>query len=83
MRFAKRQVKSVQISCKTEMIYNVNADAATMVAVFAHEAEVTASQLLGIEIVNKVTGEVTTQRINLPIEDMYIVSITEILEIQE
>ena len=83
MRFAKRQVKSVCVKNDNNVVYITTADATTMVTVFAHEDEVTASQLLGIEVVNKLTGEVTTQRINLPIEDMYIVSIVEILEIQE
>lgn len=84
MRFAKRQVKSIMIKKDREVIYMAEADTENKIlTVFAHEDDETNSQLLGIESVNKLTGEVCTQRINLPITDMYMVSVIEILAIEE
>lgn len=82
MQFKKRQVKSILIKKNTTVIYTANADETCLITVFAHEDDETNSQLLGIEMVNTKTGEVITQHINLPVTDMYIVSVKEILDVE-
>lgn len=83
MNFAKRQVKAILIQRNGETIYTSETTETMMLSIFAHQDDDTGSQLLGIEGVDKATGEVITQRINLPTSDMYLVSIKEILLIQE
>lgn len=83
MRFAKRQVQSILIKRGQEVIYAASTEGGKKIlTIFAHEDEETNSQLLGIVHVDTATGEVCTQRINLPITDMYLVSIIEILAIE-
>lgn len=83
MNFAKRQVTGIIIQRNGQTIYSADATDTKLLTIFAHQDDDTGSQLLGIEGVDKVTGEVITQRINLPTSDMYLVSIKEILLIQE
>jgi hypothetical protein len=82
MKFKKRQVDSIRIMKGRESVYLAEKTANTLVTVFAHEDDETNCQLLGIELVNTKTGEVITQRINLPVTDMYIVSVKEILDVE-
>lgn len=83
MRFAKRLVELIQIKEGREVTFIERATDTKLVTVFAHEDEQTGSQLIGVESVDKVTGEVVSQRINLPVETKYILTIKEVLEVQE
>lgn len=83
MRFGKREICKIQIKQGREIIYDCQGTDKIKLYVFAHKDEETCSQLLGLEVIDKATGEVVTQRFNLPVTEMYIVSIKEILAIEE
>ena len=83
MKFKKRQVQRIRVANLTTAIYDVSSVARPelIITVYAHEDDEFGSKVLGIEAVNKTTGEVQSARINLPVEDMYIIEIIEILEV--
>jgi hypothetical protein len=83
MKFAKRQVREILIEKNGHWALNHSASADIMITVYAYEDRENTSQLLVVEKVNKITGEVTTIQINLPVTDMYVVTIWEILEVQQ
>lgn len=83
MKFAKRQVERITIQQGSATVASHEASPDVIVTVYAYEDKETTSQLLVIEKVHKPTGEVITTQINLPVVDMYVVTVWEILEVQQ
>lgn len=84
MNFRKREVTSIHVSQNKELIFQAVAEKNKVrVTVWAHKEDETDSQALGIEQVNLHTGEVMTQRINLPVNEFYVISVKELLVIDQ
>lgn len=83
MNFRKREVQSLLVKLEDKVILSLVRDPGeNKIIVWAHKEDETDSQALGIENINLKTGEVYTQRLNLPKDQMYLISVKEILEIQ-
>ena len=83
MKFAKRHVQKILIQQQGITVASHEANKDTIVLVYAYEDKESTSQLLVIEKVHKTTGEAITIQINLPVSDMYVVTVWEILEVQQ
>lgn len=80
MNFRKREVQSLLVKLEDKIILSLASDPSeNKLIVWAHKEDETNSQALGIENINLKTGEVYTQRLNLPKDQMYLISVKEIL----
>lgn len=83
MKFAKRQVQQIKVFQQGVCILDHEASDEILITVYAYEDKESTSQLLVVEKVHKPTGEVMTIQVNLPVADMYVVTVWEILEVQQ
>lgn len=83
MRFVKRQIRGITIRMlpSSHVVLDKLAGEDELLTVYARETDAGA-QLLGVELVNTATGEVTTMQIQLSAEESYYLKVTEVLEIQ-